>query len=160
VADYDSYELPLCVASSHQRFATASQQLRGRTPEAHPCAPDPAVVLFHIAKPMPDYALRHQFELHGPVISVRLLDEDSCLGSVRFQDPAGAAAACAALNGTLLCGMPLAVEPSDAPNSALRARIAVLVRSSESMYLKNQVFLFGSVLSVESMPLYSQRKAK
>lgn len=93
---------------------------------------DPQLLLVHITRPLPEYALQHQFEAFGIVTSVKLLEEDGCYAMVRFEDPSCAAAAVKGLHKSSICGMTLTVEVSDAPSGTLRAKFLSAVRLSHS----------------------------
>lgn len=115
-----------------QQPAAPPQQ--GSAPSTGLC--DPAVLLVHITRPLPEYALQHEFSKYGTVTSAKLLEEDGCYAMVHMEDPTAAANAATALNKSQLCGMALTVEVSDNQNSALRPKFAsvsstVSVQSSQ-----------------------------
>jgi RNA recognition motif. (a.k.a. RRM, RBD, or RNP domain) len=102
---------------------------------------DPAVLLVHITRPLPEYALQHEFSKYGTVTAVKLLQEDGCYATVHMEDAVCAAKAASSLDKSQICGMTLTVEVSDnqstAP-SALRARFLSMVRTSSVPHTCNR----------------------
>lgn len=83
---------------------------------------DPAVLLVHIARPVPEFDLQHEFNKYGTVTSTKLL-EDGLYAMVDVQDPTAAAKAAKSLNNSQLC---ITVEVSDKENSALRPKFLTM----------------------------------
>lgn len=122
-------------------------------PEQNPAPPtsicDSQLLLVHITRPLPEYALQHQFEAFGTVSSVKLLEEDGCYAMVRFEDPSCAASAVKGLHKSSMCGMTLTVEASDAPSSTLRAKFLSAVRLSHCFCLPARGACLGCLVRAQ-----------
>ena len=90
--------------------------------DAAAAAADGTVVVLRIAQHLREYALRGPFEAYGPVAWVHISDEDPRCAAIRYVDPASAAAAALALDGTELAGQRLDVTVAGA-RSAPPARV-------------------------------------
>ena len=94
--------------------------------EGESAATDECLVYTMLNRPLPDYALEHTFSQHGPIVYVRL-QRDARFGMVKFAVADSARAALAALNGTNISGIPLAVslvDPLQSSRITKRARVA------------------------------------